>query len=256
MKLRKLNFQKMIWFLNGIAVFIILVFIIVLFIERYHLEFGDDAHGGVIVGEEKEKAKQKRLELQTIRYSRPTSLWNTDYNLIIIDQTDYEIPRRIMELAKTANDFQYGVTINAIIFNEQKNDYRLILDKLCCVKTIDAPTWKYDSLQTVILYDLAFKDTNRDGLINYKDESDLYISELDGSNFRKITPDSIRVISHEFTGDRKRINLTCLVIPEDNTIPQEHWQQMSCYYDVDMKRLVIDKNINRLIEKARKILVS
>lgn len=251
-----MNLSKKIWLINGILVLIIILYLLYRIGDAIYLEyFAEISHGGVIVGEERAKAKTQGVELQTIRYSKPTKLLNTDYKLIIIDQTDYEIPRKVLEMAKSANDFRYGVTINAILFNEEKDDYKLILDKVACIKQLNAPTWKGDSLQHYILYDIAFHDTNNDGKINEKDEGVLFISELDGTDFTKIIPDSLKMISYNETEKRDRIEIACLQRPHDKDIPEEHWEQVTCYYDLSKKELIIDSKLNTLIEKARQILV-
>jgi len=40
------------------------------------------------------------------------------------------------------------------------------------------------------LYEVTDKDTNSDGKLNFRDLKSLYISNLNGTNFRKISPDS------------------------------------------------------------------
>jgi hypothetical protein len=255
MKPEKSNLRNIVWLINGIMVFLLGLFVIYKILDN--INWSDkDIHGGVIVGEEKEKAIEQNLILQTIKYSKPSSMLNTDYKLIRIDQTDFKIPKKVMEIARCANDFSYGVTINAIIFNEEKNDYTLILDRIACIKRIDAPFWKNDSSQIVIVYDITFYDSNNDGLINSQDIGEIYISDLDGSHFQRIAPDSFTTIDYEFTQDFKGIFLQCLKIEKDSSIPREHWIQISGYYDIDSRKFLLNSNINELVEKARQLLVN
>jgi len=48
-----------------------------------------------------------------------------------------------------------------------------------------------------LMYSVYDKDTNNDGRIDEKDIVSMYVSRLDGSNFRKLTPDD-----HEFLGGK------------------------------------------------------
>lgn len=227
-----------------------------LFILFYVFTDSKDIQEGVIVGEEKAKAKAQNLELQAIQYSQPITLLNTEYKMIMIDQKNYEIPKTVLDAARSANDYRHGVTINIILFNKDKNDYRLILDHIACIKSIHAPRGKMDSLQTVILYDIAFHDSNLDGLINNNDEGDLYISDLDGKNFQKIAPDSLTVENFHFTADRRAIYLQCLRIERDNSVPREHWHQQSGYYDIGFQKFTLNTEMNELIQKAKALLVN
>jgi len=255
MKSEKRSLKNIIWLINGTIVLFIGLYVMYKIFENINWD-DKDIHGGVIVGEEKEKAIKKNLELQTIRYSKPSSMLNTDYELIKIDQTDYEIPKAAKEVARRANDFHYGVTINAIIFNEKKDDYRLILDRIGCIRRLDAPFWMRDSFQTVIVYDIAFEDSNNDGLISMQDRGEIFVSDLDGKNFKKISPDSLTTIDYEFTIDFQGINLQCLKIVKNSPLPREHWIQVSAYYDISSKTFQLNPKINKLIEKSRQLLVN
>lgn len=250
------SLSKKIWLLNGVLFLLVVLFVLFkISTTIYDDYFATYDQGGVIVGERKVEAKQEGVALQTIKYSKPRKLLNSGYRLITVSQTDYEIPKNVLEAAAEANDYRYGVTINAILFKEGSDDYRLLLDKIACIKRLIAPTSRIDSLQTYILYDIAFEDTNADGKINERDSGQLYISDVSGENFRKILPDSLKLVNFNETPDRDRVEISSLRIPADGSIPEEHWEQVTCYYDVEKHELKIDRKLNKLLEKARKILV-
>lgn len=47
-----------------------------------------------------------------------------------------------------------------------------------------------------ILYTIVFEDTNRDGQLNDADKNDLYISDINGKNLKKVGKD-IKVLTYE-----------------------------------------------------------
>lgn len=250
------NMSKKIWITNGILFFFLLIFVLFRVSQTIYLEyFATYDSGGVIVGEKRADAQNEGVQLQTITYSNPQRLYNSDYKLLSIGQTDYKIPRKVLEEAKTANDFSYGVPINVIIFNDKTGEYRLLLEQPACVKTLDAPFWKVDSLQTYILYEIAFTDNNKDGKINRKDSGSLFISDLSGNNFSEILPDSLKLVSFDQTRDHKRIEFQCLRYPADRNSPEEYWEPVSCSYNIATRTLKVDKKLNALLQEAKEILV-
>ena len=65
----------------------------------------------------------------------------------------------------------------------------------------DYPYSEYDSLQQNIYYEISTKDTDGNGRINSADESESFISNLDGSSLTKVLSSEYKVERHEFSKD-------------------------------------------------------
>lgn len=63
-------------------------------------------------------------------------------------------------------------------------DQKMVIQTATFLNTVALKTKK-----EFIVYSIADKDTNRDGLIDFNDIKSLYISEISGANFIKLTPD-------------------------------------------------------------------
>ncbi|WP_406683952.1 hypothetical protein N1F78_14850 [Seonamhaeicola sp. MEBiC1930] len=81
--------------------------------------------------------------------------------------------------------------VNIIFLDEALNVKRTLLDDDFLIISVDAPN-KYstdvrqEGLKNFIFYLIVEEDTNSNGILDKQDVSCLYMSTLDGSNFRKI----------------------------------------------------------------------
>jgi hypothetical protein len=94
------------------------------------------------------------------------------------------------------NDFFSG-SITNLVFEELKSrNQRLLTGKMVCITNVQ---YLRDLSKKIkrqyLLYSVIDKDLNHDGELNYQDIGSLYISKIDGSDFKKITIDY-----HEYKG--------------------------------------------------------
>jgi hypothetical protein len=57
---------------------------------------------------------------------------------------------------------------------------------------------KPDTMQRDIVYRISETDTDKDGVLGRNDDDDLYISDLDGSNLRRISKDNTITLDYYY----------------------------------------------------------
>ncbi|WP_077403501.1 hypothetical protein [Cellulophaga omnivescoria] len=129
---------------------------------------------------------------------------------------------------------QYGDVINGNIVNlkfEALNTNNLItltskeiqINSITFLRDIYKETNK-----EILLYSVIDTDTNNDNQINYKDQSTLYISHIDGSYFKRISITKKDIIHHyKFTLDNQKLYFNTLVNTNKDNILNT---QDSIYY--------------------------
>jgi hypothetical protein len=101
-----------------------------------------------------------------------------------------------------------------------------------------------------ILYKISLEDTNTDGLLNEQDLADLYISEVDGKNLRKLTPDHSVCIGYDFpTQDHQTVRLSYMKKTSGGNIVPNTQQFLS--YDVKNKTFSSLDKINEMIKALK-----
>lgn len=87
-------------------------------------------------------------------------------------------------------DYIAGAMVNMIFENVNTGDQRLLTDKMLLIRYA---SYLKEAAKKIgshyILYTVLDKDYNRDGKLDHKDMSAYYMSNLDGTNFTKITQD-------------------------------------------------------------------
>lgn len=204
------------WGINGI---LILIFVLFVLFNLINESYPNLLHGsikkydtGIIVGKNVNIASDLNFNLQHLMYDSPQKIKNSDYYYSEIVVLDKQIPESIKKALQEANDISsslIGATINIVFFNELRTDVHKLLDKFAYVKRIDAPRdsqWDYDlkgysqkTQRNFIVYELGFKDTNKDGRINECDSTAFFISNLNGKNLKQITPSNIIFKDYSFS---------------------------------------------------------
>ncbi|TAH19370.1 MAG: hypothetical protein EAZ08_09375 [Cytophagales bacterium] len=124
------------------------------------------------------------------------------------------------DFASAANNVAYfsAASLTNLIFSDStgKNIYKL-LDKPAYIHSLDFNTNDYYDSATGqyitqnpknLLYKISFEDTNQDGLLNELDMSALYVSDADGKNLKRLSPEKTTCINYEFVGaERNKIRI-------------------------------------------------
>lgn len=98
-----------------------------------------------------------------------------------------------ISIAQWNDSNTFSGNLTNLIFEEPNTEkpQRKLTDKVLNITTIKyLRTFAKKISRHYILYNLQDKDTNRDGVLDNKDIETLYLSNLDGTDFRKITPEN------------------------------------------------------------------
>lgn len=257
------KFLKIIWTINGVV--LLLVFLVAgglvlrdLFRDTYY------SPQEIIVGEELEKAKAQGLILQGLTYEEPRPILHTEFYLLPVSIKTYENPKKINKgfhddraynsAYLDSRDIQeYFNVVNVIFLNKDFNTESVLLDKKGFIESIRYPTdrrnYSYfeeeDTLQRHITYKIAFEDSNKDGAIDGGDNSDLYLSELDGKNLRRVTT-GVSISNYYFL-DTDRIMIKYITRDE---APDEYQKEYFTLYTISKNQL---RELTSLDDTLKKI---
>lgn len=258
---------KRIWFLNGIIIMIASV----LFISE-HIRFPrqyQERPAGPIVGERLETVKKDSMVTQDIYTSIPRRIGKSSFSYVEIvskdlvkairlsafmDQSSGPSELRAVSESEERSMLSQGV-INIAFIHDNGNDTRLLINKKCSIIRADIPEYG-DTIQKYIIYRIVFDDSDGDGRLTYRDESRLWMSDLNGLNMRQICPDSISVRDLVKSFRRNKIIFRGQWKPKDITIPEHDWPEQVFAYDLQkgtLEQILPNKTV---LDLARKLLVN
>jgi hypothetical protein len=269
------KFSKILWTINGVGIFIVLLIIgvnqLVPLIDHF---FYDEFETGILVG--KNEVQSYRLdslkfELQHIIYDQPKKIKSTDYYLSEATIYDKKMPQDIknafMEAAQL-NEKMFGATINILFFKEDRSEVYSLLNKNAYIDQVSFPReqryrhydyapYEKEELQPYIIYKIAMKDDNGDNRINSLDNMSYYISDLSGKNLQQITPDTLLIDNFWFTGDFKEIYFEAfnsIEISED--LPYTLRERDLYYYNIKEKKFAKFDQIETELKKIQDMYIN
>ncbi|MBX2841018.1 MAG: hypothetical protein KTR26_04565, partial [Flammeovirgaceae bacterium] len=203
---------------------------------------------GIIVGEELDSAINNNLALQGIEYGDPESLPDSSGSYMNVFVKTYQKQRGKLSFSSDGY-YSNQLIINLLFFDKEYNFVRRLLDKKASIGQIEfGKNLMPKNLKEIdpsiknILYLIAFEDTNEDGLLDSYDDHDLYISDLDGGNLKKIT-DTVEVERFYFQNRNSEIFISY----KERTDEREEYKRLKfAIYDIESYSL---KKLDQ-IEKA------
>jgi hypothetical protein len=252
------------WSFSGIIIFIFLsigaVFLLISLFNN--TDFGSEPE--IIVGRELEEAKAEGLILQGLTYDQPRPILYSDHFLLPVSVKTYENPketrsgRGLLKSRSIAYAEEYANVINIVFLNRQMEAKLALLNRKAFIKSVRYPslvnsyseTEATDTLQRHITYLITFEDTNNDGSMNKADNDDLYISDLDGGNFKKITSD-VDVTDYRFL-DRNQILIKYKRRGKES---EEHKREYFIMYLIKEGSLKELSSLNSTLDKIESIIV-
>jgi hypothetical protein len=153
-------------------------------------------------------------------------------------------------------DQKYHNCANIIFLDRNYKPARTLLNHNAFIESFEFPTdhgpydyqEKPDSTIKHITYLIAFKDTDEDGDLNASDETDLYISGLDGSNLIQVTKDRT-ILSHHFIDKGKKIFMEFLSRNESD----KSYRTLFAVYHIAEKKLEELSDIQESLNGIEKI---
>lgn len=251
---------KVLWFVNGIIIFVFVSIGAYQFISELLPRNYDYTNNDLIVGERLKEAKEKGLALQGLVYQAPESIYNSTNQYIEVSAKTYE-EAKLMNLGMSSAG-NYGTAlygaINVIFVDKDYKVIRTLLDTKA-----DIREWKFarphnsykkepDPSVQNIAYEIAFEDTNKDGLLNDKDHHDLYISGLTGESLTQVTT-GLYVDSFDFDNKNSQLFITYYDRTDER---QEHKRKKFAIYTIANKELRFLEDLNKAIDKLESQLVN
>lgn len=99
------------------------------------------------------------------------------------------------------------------------------------------------------LYAIVFEDTNKDGRLNENDVNDLYISDVNGKNLKKIHP-NIDIRSFKLWNGEKKFFIKYLDCKEDPRYRMEKY----AFYDIQSYTFTPLETMHNALKKVEKII--
>jgi hypothetical protein len=158
-----------------------------------------------------------------------------------------------------------GPLVNVIFLTPGAPQGRVLLDHPAFIRNLHYPSRErpnpfigtgrseVDSLQSWISYEIADRDTNRDGKLSEEDRAGLFVSGLDGSGLRRVLPETYWLVSHQPTPDRRGLLVMALEPPRGKAVKLEEMRQRSFIYDAASGRLVPYAVLDSAADRAARI---
>lgn len=251
------------WSLNGILIFTLLfigaIFLLISFFDN--ADIGPEPE--IIVGKELEKAKAEGLILQGLAYDQPRPILYSDYYLLPVSVKTYENPKQtrgeygFLKIPSSAYIEEHANVINIVFLNKQMEAQSALLDRKGFIGSMQYPSLvnpysveATDTLQRNITYLIAFEDSNEDGVINEGDDHDLYISDLNGGNLKKVTS-NVEVTDYRFLNR----NQILIKYQRREKEPKEHKREYFAMYSINESSLKDLSSLHETLDRIESIIV-
>jgi hypothetical protein len=204
------------------------------------------------------------LRPRAIRYDEPERLLNSPWRLVQVRYgSDYAKPG-VGDLAMTSASYERalyadGPLVNVMFFRPDSGVGRLLLDRPAYIRSLDYapehPRYPTERVDTVpwITYSVAFEDTDHNDRLDEEDAAELYISELDGSRFRRVLPAGLRVTATQLLPNQDLLVLALDAKGAEGT-PQEQLPQRAFRFRPRTDELTSDTVLDSLAADAGRLL--
>jgi hypothetical protein len=195
-----------------------------------------------------------RADPRAVRYSMPREVRGTSTRLIHVFHGEayaraegYDGSRRQYSLYTSE-----GPTVN-VIFLRPDGTAHLLLDRPAFVRTLDYPDAREDSLQRWIAYEIVTDDSNGDRRLDDQDAAILYLSDVDGTNFRRVMPEGWAVTSH-IALQPGQLLISAIRVPAREGGKADEQPQRAFIYDLTTNTLVPHVSLDSIAERAGRVL--
>lgn len=218
----------------------------------YEYPYAED----IMVGTKLEEFLKDGKIPQGFTYDSPTQLPNSEFKMLPLSMMTYQEAKDFADMRDRSGDIHLSLAnyVNILFLDKDYTVKRQLLDSLGAISDIEVPYSSYretaDTTIRNILYVIAFKDTNKDNLLNSEDEGDLYISDMDGGNLLQITR-GVKVKEYWFKEGNTQVFIH---YTPRNDQREEHKRKMFAIYDIKTQELKmldgITETINTLEAKV------
>ncbi|MFY0604007.1 MAG: hypothetical protein JXQ93_08655 [Flavobacteriaceae bacterium] len=256
------KFIKFLIILNGVMLPILLGFGIYQLAKEFFPKQIQQQERGLIVGDDLEENKKDSIAWQGLEYDFPEEIYNSTGFLIKVGVKDYTKGKSTLNLySKYAGDgYYYGYLslVNVVFLDKNYQVMGSLLDKKASITEV-SPQRKRNKNDTdtditvkYIGYLIAFKDTNNDGKLNSLDHHDLYLSDLRGGNFKKVS-NNIDIQSFNYIQSNSQIFIR---YTNRENIREEHKKTRFAIYDIQSSKFLNLSSIDLELDKLEKIIIN
>lgn len=254
------KFIKFLIILNGVMLPVLVGFGIYQ-ISKDFFSKKDNIERGLYVGDELKASKKDSIVLQGLKYNSPRNLYNSKNKYLPISLLTYEEEKRINKIASVSNaiDDHLLKFVNVIFLDENYQVITSLLEKKASILQIEPQRKRYnleknmlDKTVKYIAYLIAFEDSNKDGKLNSADNHDLYLSNLNGKNLKKVTS-NINLDRFEFVNSNSQIFIK---YTKRENIREEHKKQRFAIYDIKSSKLLNMSSIDKELDELEKIIIN
>ncbi len=247
------KFVKTLIILNGLLIPCVLLVILISFLIS---EFRSNNYQPDPVMTENLITKDgDTLMTQGLDFENPESIYNSTNLFIKVGPKTYKIPKLMDSYSRSferslINEYY----VNILFLDSKYKLLNILVDKKASIKTVSIPaeyiSEKIDTTVKNIGFQIAFEDSNKDKVIDWSDNYDLYVSDLSGGNLTQVT-NGIDVLSFEFINNHKEILIS---FKERQDIPDEHKIKRFALYDIKSKDFKYLTDLDKAITSVQKIL--
>jgi hypothetical protein len=159
-------------------------------------------------------AREADLRPRAVRYDEPEPILSSSWTLVQVHYgSDYGASLGsspgLVSAAYERRAGGGGALVNVMFLPTGGGPGHLLLDRPAHIQSMEFPRerrrYSEEHVDSVpwITYAIAFEDTDHSGRLDYQDAAELYISDLDGGNFRRVLPAGLRVSSTQVLPDRQ-----------------------------------------------------
>lgn len=129
-----------------------------------------------------------------------------------LNRSSYKSSNIINDRVNHYNDIITGNIVNLKFESLNSNKLISLSSKNLQINSITFLRGVYKkTTKEILLYSITDKDTNNDKQTDYKDEATMYISYIDGSNFKRLSLTAKDILHHyKFTLDKQRLYFNTL----------------------------------------------
>lgn len=220
---------KRLWLVNGVLLLVLMV----LGTGALLVEWLSGAFGGKNAVLAPDATQGSAVKPRAVRYSPPRPIWGTKTRIVVVRYGKGQQGSASGFGSYASDEYrdEDGPVVN-FLFLTGTEPGRVLLDKPAYVGDYNYPNSKDDSLQRWVTYRIAFADTNGDGRLDSDDRVDLYVSDVDGSNLRRVLPAGMRLLDDHAVGDGRHLVVTALQVPKDWRGSDDELPQRAFLYDV------------------------
>ena len=198
---------------------------------------------------------------RAVRFSAPRDIWGTKTRLVVVGYGKSQQGAGLSGSNMSMREFYSydgssdasGPRVN-VIFITGTETGRVLLDKPAYIGWLDFPNDKSDSLKRWITYHVAFDDTNKDGRLDSDDRQELYVSDVEGLNLRRVLPPGMRLLDDDPLGDGRHLIVTALQVPEDWRGSEDELRERAFLYDVQTGATAPYTGLDSLVQRAARVL--